>query len=226
MPLRIASGRARSRKAWSTIVSGWEGSQKTAIRFSVIPRSVSMWKKPGPPSSAYLPASSATPKVVLEAPPARARAVQAHARTAVIRHMPFSSADQAVSLSARLGMFEKLLDLACYLRRLCGRSPPSLYAAPPSRRLEHRIEEFSGSEADGIVRRQAGFLLGGDDRSAGLFLRHARRVEGDRGDRGRPELQRHALVEVDQLRQAHDRRLRRIAFDDRPPHLVTEDVEM
>jgi hypothetical protein len=50
---------------------------------------------------------------VLEAPPARARAVQAHARTAVIRHMPFSSADQGTSLSAHLGVFERVLDLAC-----------------------------------------------------------------------------------------------------------------
>src|SRR5712691_10720906 len=155
MPWRIACGSARSKKAWSTIVLGWEGSQKTAIRFSVMPRSVSMWKKPGPPSSAYLPASSATPNVVLEAPPARARAVHAHARTAVIRHMPSSSADQRLSLSARLGIFEGFLNPDCCLGRLRGRSPPSLYAAPHSRRLEHRIEEFSGSETDGVVRRQA-----------------------------------------------------------------------
>src|SRR2546430_17679178 len=106
---------------------------RTAIGFSVMPRSVSMWKKPGPPSSAYLPASSATPKVVLEAPPARTRAVQAHARTAVIRHMPFSSADQAVSLRARLGIFERFLDPGCYLGRLGGRSPPHLVSGPPGR---------------------------------------------------------------------------------------------
>src|SRR6266516_4796865 len=179
MPWRIASGNARSKKAWSTIVLGWEGSQKAAIRFSVMPRSVSMWKKPGPPSSAYLPASSATPKVVLEAPPARARAVQAHARTAVIRHMPFSSADQALSLSARLGMFERFLDLGCYLGRLRGGSPPSLDAAPPSRRLEHCIEEFSGPEPDRVVGRQAGFLLRGGNRRVGLLLGDIQGVEGD-----------------------------------------------
>src|SRR6266516_5544008 len=166
---------------------------------SVRPRSVSMWKKPGPPSSAYLPASSATPKVVPEAPPARARAVQAHARTAVIRHMPFSSADQALSLSARLGMFERFLDLGCYLGRLRGRSPPSLYAAPPSRRLgrlrrgsptsldaappsrglEHCIEECSGPEPDRVVGRQAGFLLRGGNRRVGLLLGDIQGVEGD-----------------------------------------------
>jgi hypothetical protein len=39
--------------------------------------------------------------------------VQAHARTAVIRHMPLSSADQGTSLSARLGVFERALDLGC-----------------------------------------------------------------------------------------------------------------
>src|SRR5205807_8150760 len=81
------------------MVVGLAGSQKTAIRFSVIPRSVSMLKKPAPPSSAYLPASSATPKVVLDAAPARASAAHAHARTAEIRHMLSLSADQGLSLS-------------------------------------------------------------------------------------------------------------------------------
>src|SRR5205823_3583028 len=95
----MAWGMARSRNAWSTIVVGLVGSQKTAIRFSVIPRSVSMLKKLAPPSPAYLPASSATPNVVLDAAPASASAVQAHARTAVIRHIALLSADQGAALS-------------------------------------------------------------------------------------------------------------------------------
>src|SRR5438093_12938297 len=97
-PRRIACGIARSRNAWSTIVVGLAGSQKTAIRFSVIPRSVSVLKKLAPPSSAYLPASSATPNVVLDAEPARASAVQAHAKSAVIRHIALLSADQGAAL--------------------------------------------------------------------------------------------------------------------------------
>src|SRR5512132_1695103 len=100
MPRRCACGIARSKKAWSTIVFGCDGSQKTAIRFSVIPSCVSIVKKPAPPSSAYFPASSATPKVVLDAAPARTSARHADARTAVIRLMHGLSADQAVSLSA------------------------------------------------------------------------------------------------------------------------------
>src|SRR6266852_6168885 len=212
MPRRIACGSARSRKAWSTIVFGWDGSQKTAIRFSVIPRSVSMWKKPGPPSSAYFPASSATPKVVLEAAPERARAVQAHARTAVIRHMPFSSADQAVSLRTRLGAGGKIprprrlhRRRHALIGRLRGQRPPSLYAAPPSRRLEHCIEDLSRPEADRIVRRQTGFRLCGGNCCLGLVLGDARGVERNRRDLGRPQLERHPLVEVNELRQAHDR---------------------
>src|SRR5205807_10576701 len=81
------------------MVVGLAGSQKTAIRFSVIPRSVSMLKKFAPPSSAYLPASSATPNVVLDAAPVSVSAVQAHARTAVILHIPHLSADQGAALS-------------------------------------------------------------------------------------------------------------------------------
>src|SRR5437762_13204401 len=62
-----------------------------------------MVKKPAPPSSAYLPASSATPNVVLDAAPARASARHADARTAVIRLMHLLSADQgrAVSTASR-----------------------------------------------------------------------------------------------------------------------------
>src|SRR3954469_23935283 len=58
-----------------------------------------MVKKPAPPSSAYLPASSATPKVVLEAAPVRASAAHADARAAVIRLMLVLSADQGRALS-------------------------------------------------------------------------------------------------------------------------------
>ena len=148
-----------------------------------------MWKKLAPPSSEYFPASSATPKVVLEAAPARVRAAQAHARTAVIRHMPLSSADQGTSLSTA-------------------------------------SRSFPGPEADRVVRRQAGLLLGGGDRRARLLLGHPRGVEGDRRDLGGPQLQRHPLVQVDQLRQAHDRRRRRVALDHRPPHLVAEHVQV
>src|SRR6266511_2238642 len=69
------------------------------MRFSVIPSCVSIVKKPAPPSSAYLPASSATPKVVLDAAPARASAAHADARTAEIRLMLVLSADQPAALS-------------------------------------------------------------------------------------------------------------------------------
>src|SRR2546423_860596 len=169
IPRRMACGIARSRKAWSTIVFGFAGSQKTAIRFSVMPRSVSMLKKPAPPSSAYLPASSATPKVVLEAEPARTRAVQTQARTAVIRHIgPFF-----------------------------GRS---------GRQFEHCIEELSGPEAHRVVGRKTGLLLRLDHGPAGLFLREGRGVQGDTGHFGRPQPQRHPFVQVDELREAHDRR--------------------
>src|SRR5437588_5525957 len=139
-PRRIAWGMARSRNAWSTIVVGLAGSQKTAIRFSVIPRSVSVLKKLAPPSSAYLPASSATPNVVLDAEPASASAAQAHARTAVIRNMPHLSADQRLALSTASRSFPA----------------PKRTSTP---RVEHCIEEFSGAEADGVVRRQAGLLF-------------------------------------------------------------------
>src|SRR6478735_6305415 len=157
MPRRIACGSDRSRNAWSTIVFGCVGSQKTAMRFSVIPRSVSMWKNVPPLSSEYLPASSATPKVVLEAPPARVSAAQAHARTAVIRHMPPSSADQ-------------------------GRSSSPLSSG------EHRMEESFGSEADRIVRRQTGLLLGRRDRLPGLVLGHGGGVQRNRRHLRGPEL--------------------------------------
>src|SRR3954463_13675082 len=196
MPRRIACGSDRSKNAWSTIVFGCVGSQKTAMRFSVIPRSVSMWKNVPPRSSEYLPASSATPKVVLEAPPPRVRAAQAPARTAVIRHMPPSSADQRTSSS------------------------------PLSRVVEYGIEELFGPEPDRIVRRQTGLLLCRRDRLPGLVLGDGGGVQSNRRHLRGTELERHALVQVDQLRQAQDRGLRRVAFDDGPPHLVAEHVEM
>src|SRR5580765_1125376 len=196
MPRRIACGSDRSRNAWSMIVFGCVGSQKTAMRFSVIPRSVSMWKNVPPLSSEYLPASSATPKVVLEAPPARVSAAHAHARTAVIRHMPVSSADQGTSSS------------------------------PLSRVVEHCIEESLGPEPDRIVGRQTGLLFGRRNRLLGIVLGHGGGVQRNRRHLRGPELERHALVQVDQLREAQDRGLCRVSFDDGPPHLVAEPEHM
>src|SRR5919204_6559454 len=81
IPCATAFGIERSRNAWSLIVVGFAGSQVTVTRFSVMPRSFSVEKKELPPSSEYLPASSATPYTVLDAALVKTSAASRQAQT-------------------------------------------------------------------------------------------------------------------------------------------------
>src|SRR5437870_11135593 len=188
IPRAAACGIERSRNACSVIVVGRAGSHMTATRFSVIPRSLREAKNVAPPSSAYLPVSSATPNVVAAAPPVRASADSRHAKAAVAVLIRSISASAALSLSP----------------------------------FEDGVQERPGAEPDRVVGRQSRLRLGLGDRRASLVLGDERRVESDAGDPGRAQLQRHALVQVDELREAGDRGVGRVSLDFGPPHLVTE----
>src|SRR5215471_3668103 len=62
IPIAAATGMDRSRNALSGIVSGCVGSHLNAKRSSVMPSPWRTAKNEAPPSPAYLPVSSATPK--------------------------------------------------------------------------------------------------------------------------------------------------------------------
>src|SRR5438128_12357150 len=88
--------------------------------------------------------------------------------------------------------------------------------------FEDCVEQLAGAEPHRVVRRQAGLGRRGRDRRSRLVLRYEGGVESDAGDLRRAELQRHPLVEVDELSQARDGRMCRVSFDLGPPHLVAE----
>src|SRR5437764_15262895 len=100
IPRAVACGIERSRNACSVIVVGRAGSHMTAMPFAVIPTSLSAAKNVAPPSSAYLPVSSATPKVVAVAPPVRTSAESRQAKAAVAFLIWSISAAGGLSLSA------------------------------------------------------------------------------------------------------------------------------
>src|SRR5438132_31852 len=99
IPRASACGIERSRNACSGIVVGRAGSHITAIRFSVIPTPPSEAKNFAPPSSAYLPVSSATPNVVAVAAPEMASAESRQAKAAVAVLMVSFSAGGRLDLS-------------------------------------------------------------------------------------------------------------------------------
>jgi len=70
---------------------------------------------------------------------------------------------------------------------------------------KHGVHELRGSEADRIVRRQAGLVLGGRDRCARLLLTNRARVERNRRNSRRTRRQREPLVRLDKLAQRRDR---------------------
>src|SRR5919108_384131 len=139
-----ATGSERSRNAFSWISAGWAASQKTVIRFCVMPRSVSVGKNVAPPSSAYLPASSVTPKrTAPRALAARQSASASGSRRQQTSRLVMAGGGGTRTLSERADDFREV-----------GRS--RLCLEP----FQHGFEKATGAEADRIVRGQARRGLG------------------------------------------------------------------
>src|SRR5438477_13108928 len=81
------------------------------------------------------------------------------------------------------------------LRLSFGADGPS----PQTQGLQDCVQQSGGAEADGIVRRQAGFLLCFGHRGASLGLAERAGVERDASDPCRPGGKRRALVQVDEF---------------------------
>src|SRR5919198_5724298 len=162
-----ATGRDRSRNAFSWISAGWAGSQKTVIRFWVMPRSVSVGKNVAPPSSAYLPASSVTPKRTAPwALAARPSASASASRRQETSRLVIAGGGGRGTLSERANDFREV-----------GRR--ALRLEP----FQDGIEEPAGAEPDGIVGRKPGLGLGLRDRGArGFLVGDEARVHRDRDD--------------------------------------------
>src|SRR3712207_7475644 len=73
------------------------------------------------------------------------------------------------------------------------------------RSLLEGVEELGGAEADDVLGRQAGFVLGPGDRGAGGILVQVVRVQGDGGDSARGPPARRVLVDPQDLAERRRR---------------------
>src|SRR2546421_8121908 len=142
-----------------------------------MPRSVSVGKNVAPPSSAYLPASSATPKRTAPC------AVAASARA--------SASGSRRQEKARVVMSGGLLDFG--RRELCLES------------LQDGIEEAARAEADRVVGGEPGLGLRLGDGGPGALLVDEPRAHRHRDDARRTHWKRDPLVQLDELAKRRDR---------------------